>query len=291
MTSTIKVHSKGLPPLDQPIAGLAIAERLQSERERSDAEHLANRDPNPARLRASDSYACARKIAFTSLGVPKDITYDAAQLLTFQVGDWYHQVVEEALVAWFDARCEVNFDWRPTFPLYGRGDAVYDGSVRTAVEIKSQAGYGFDLSTGARKSSDGPGPKLDHLLQVGFAALSPQVMAEQVHVIYVNKDRCTVAEWLVGIDEELPHLEQRTIRQLVSDELERLAGVLADIDDHKMPARVVPGFGLVEAPPASDQRADPWNCRYCSWQPSCATQPSEAFAYRLDADKAVEVVA
>src|SRR5436309_209772 len=108
---------------------------LKEERERQAEEHAANRSDDPAFFAASDAYACPRKIAFGRLGVPKDITYDAAALMTFRVGDWYHQVAQEALVQWVDCRCEVDFDWRPTFSLWGRCDGVYEPEWgRTAVE-------------------------------------------------------------------------------------------------------------------------------------------------------------
>lgn len=291
MGSTVKLHTKGLPPLEDAIAGIAIEMRLQEERERRDEEHVAERSKDPAFFAASDAYGCTRKVALGRLGVPKDIQYDAATLMTFRVGDWYHQVTQEAIVQWLNARCEVDFDWRPTFSLWGRCDAVYEPDWgKTVAEIKSQSGYGFDLATGARKSAEGPGPKIDHLIQAGMAALSPSIEATHVHPIYINKDRGVVAEWVIGVDEELPHLEGQTVRQLVADEFERLAAIKADLDDGHMPARMVPGYGLVDhEPPEKDSRDNPWNCRYCSWQPSCAKWSAERFAFSLDADKRVVV--
>lgn len=262
---------KGLPPLEQPVAGLAIEQRLNDERARKDDEHAANRSDTPAMFTASDGYSCERKIAFGRLGVPKDITYDAAALMTFKAGDFYHQIAQEALVQWLDCRCEVDFDWRPVFSLYGRCDGVYERGRRTVVEIKSQAGYGFDLATGAKRSNDGPGPKLDHLMQAGFAALSPTIQADAVHIVYINKDRGVVAEWIVGVDDELPHLGGATVREIVSAEIVRLTAVAATMDAGHLPAREIPGYGLVEGdPPEKDSRDQPWNCRYCSWQPTCS---------------------
>lgn len=284
-----KFHTKGTPPLEQPIAGLAIEARLREEEARRSAEHAANRHATPARLRASDAYKCARQIAYRSLGVPPDVTYDAQQLMTFRAGDFYHSVVQAAVAETLKARIEVDFDLRPEWDLYGKCDYVFehDGDV-VAGEIKSQAGYGFDLATGAKKSSDGPGPKLDHLLQVGMAATSPQIDAAYVHVVYISKDRGVVAEWMLGLDEELRHLEDRTLRDLVEEELQRTVLVLASLDAGVIPARDVPGHGLVVGePPAAYTRDDPWTCRYCSWQPSCALQPADAFGFQLDVDKRV----
>lgn len=291
---------RGLMPLDQPVAGLAIEELLAQERSQRDATHV--RSAEPARLIASDAYACRRKIAFGRLGVPRDITYDSATLMTFRAGDFYHDVVQRALIQFFDARTELDFDWRPAVSIYGKADGLADpgdGDGAAVIEIKSQAGYGFDLAVGARKSAEGPGPKIDHLIQAGLAAMSPQLAAERVWIIYVNKDRGVAAEWLIGLDEPLPHVEVPdmdlaslleasidngetdvpgpTIRQLVGWELDLLAAdVLAVMDAGDLPARLVPGFGLVEGdPPRKDSRDDPWQCRYCSWQPTCADLPVE----------------
>lgn len=266
--------TKGLPPLEEPFAAVHVEERLRSD---ATPRGLAA----PTRLRCSDANACERKLAFSSLGIPKDIKYDAQDLLNFQSGDWYHQIVQEALVEGFDARCEVQIDWSPRVSLSGHCDAVYGGSGRfvgepkTAVEIKSMKGFGFDLAVGKRKSDDGPGPKVDHLLQAGLYGLAPAIEAERVHMIYINRDQNTIAEWLIGVDEPLRHLAgptgAPTIRELVDNELARLATVLQQIDDGTLPARLVPGYGLVQDPPQADSRVEPWNCRWCAWQPTCAS--------------------
>jgi len=288
-----KLHTKGLPPLSEPLAGAAIEARLEADRLSKTAEHEAHRGDDPARLAASDAGGCARKVALGRLRVPKDITYDAAALMTFRAGDFYHQITQEAMVQALDMRCEVDFDLRPKLSLWGKADGVYDGRV---VEIKSQSGYGFDLATGGKRSDDGPGPKSDHLVQAGFAAVSPQIQADAVHVVYINKDRGVCAEWIIGLDDPLPHLapkdaEPPTIRSLVNAEAKRLALILHYLDQDVMPARLVPGYGLVEGdPPEPGQRgAKPWNCAYCPWQPSCKGWSPNQFPFSLTAEKAVVV--
>lgn len=288
-----KMHTKGLPPMSEPLAGAAIEARLAADKERQSAEHEANRPDDPARLAASDAGGCARKVALSRLRVPKDITYDAAQLMTFRAGDFYHQITQEAIIQALDARCEVDFDLRPKLSLWGKADAVYerDGQVRVC-EIKSQSGYGFDLATGARRSDDGPGPKSDHLVQAGFAAVSPQIKADAVHIVYLNKDRGVCAEWIIGLDDPLPHVgEDATIRGLVNAEAKRLALILHYLDQDVMPARLVPGYGLVDHdPPMPGQRgAKPWNCAYCPWQPSCTEMPSGQFSFTQEADLRVTI--
>lgn len=290
-----KLHTKGLPPLAEPLAGAAIEARLSADNERRSAEHEANRSEDPARLVASDAYACARKVALSRLRVPKDITYDAAALMTFRAGDFYHQITQEAMIQALDMRCEVEFDLRPKLSLYGKADGTYEiDGARRVVEIKSQSGYGFDLATGAKRSDSGPGPKIDHLLQAGFAAVSPQIQADAVHVIYVNKDRGVVAEWVIGLDDPLPHIDDGTlsIRNLLNVEAKRLSLVLHYLDQDTMPARLVPGYGLVEDPPEPGQRgAKPWNCAYCPWQPSCAGWVTDQFPFTLDTENRVVVAA
>lgn len=304
------MHTKGLPPLDEPVAGAAIESRLEADRVKRTAEHEANRPDDPARLAASDAGGCARKVALGRLRVPKDITYDAAALMTFRAGDFYHQITQEAMVQALDMRCEVDFDLRPKLSLWGKADGVYEADItvgadidndvqtvleRRVVEIKSQSGYGFDLATGAKRSDDGPGPKSDHLVQAGFAAVSPQIQAAGVHIVYVSKDRGVVAEWIIGLDDPLPHLtpkdgEPPTIRSLVNAEAKRLALILHYLDQDTMPARLVPGYGLVDHdPPDADSRDKPWNCRFCSWQPSCSKWSPNQFQFALNAENAVEV--
>lgn len=302
-----KTHTKGLPPLDEPVAGAAIESRLEADRVKRTAEHEANRPDDPARLAASDAGGCARKVALGRLRVPKDITYDAAALMTFRAGDFYHQITQEAMVQALDMRCEVDFDLRPKLSLWGKADGVYEVALkpergprnveRRVVEIKSQSGYGFDLATGAKRSDDGPGPKSDHLVQAGFAAVSPQIQADGVHIIYLNKDRGVCAEWIIGMDDPLPHLtpkdseEPPTIRGLVNAEAKRLSLILHYLDQDIMPARLVPGYGLVDHDPPrpGEKGAKPWNCAYCPWQPSCAGWTPHQFGFSLTAENAVVV--
>lgn len=260
-----KLHEKGMPPLDEPLLAAAIEAKLRDERvDRSLAA--------ATRLRCSDANACARKVAFASLGVPRDVKYSPESLIAFRAGDAYHQMAQEAATSWLDARCEIPVDWTPQgLSLSGHADAVYEGDEgKVVVEIKSMAGYGFKIATGQVKRGDQlPGPKLEHLLQAGLYGLAPQIDARWVHIVYIDKDRNTTAEWLVSIDEPLAHLDGSTVRDLVKAEQDRLRVILGELDEGHLPAREIPGFGLVDDPPAAESRDNPWNCRYCSWQPTC----------------------
>lgn len=261
-----------MPPLSEPIAGPAITLRLRQERESGGERPTAF----GTRLRCSDARACSRKIAFGMLKVPKDIPLTDDALMAFKAGDFYHQIVQEALVQTLDARCEVPIDWSPTISLSGHADAAFEWYGKKVVaEIKSMAGYGFDYAVGNRKSKTGPGPKVEHLVQAGLYALAPQINAEAVHVIYVSKDRGTCGEWLIGVDDELRHLEDTpTVRSLVGEEIARLLGLLKRVDGGEIPKRFIPGHGVVNDPPEAGSRGDPWQCRFCAWQPTCAGLPS-----------------
>jgi hypothetical protein len=86
----------------------------------------------------------------------------------------------------------------------------------------------------------------------------------------VNKATSDIADWIIGVDEPLPHLDGRTVRTMVADELRRMAGILSRIDAGQLPRAVIPGHGVVLNPPARDSKGQPWNCRYCAFQPTCA---------------------
>jgi hypothetical protein len=285
-------HTKGMPPLDEPVLARAIEERLRTGRPDRALAH-------PTRLRCSDAYKCARQLAFASLGVPKDVQYSPESLLAFAAGDVYGQIAGEAAARAVDAALETPVDWTDGgCSLSGHADVVYrlaelkrllpadhpllddlrqrgaTGADVVCGEVKSMAGYGFRIcaGTGPAKVKELPGPKREHLLQCGLYGLSPSIGARWLHMVYIDKDRNLTAEWIIGVDEPLMHLGGLSARQLVAEEVERMNQVLAVIDAGNLPARDVPGFGRVEDPPPADapKGSEPWNCRYCSWQPTCA---------------------
>ena len=257
---------KGLPPLQVPVAGVALEERLRAGLEARRLER-----PRDGRLSVADAQRCARAMAFSAVELPPDLPLSQQALVTIQAGDWYRKEVQESLAEAFGARADVAVDWRPTVDLTGSCHAVYEAAGRTvAVTVEPQAGYGFDLVTGARWSAEGPGPRAAWLVEAGLCALAPQVNADDVHVVLVNKDQGTVAEWVVGVDDALVHLDNTTVRKLVETELWRMGGVLSRVAAGDVPRRVVPGHGLVASPPASGTSDKPWQCRYCAWQPTCA---------------------
>lgn len=256
----------GLLPLDPSPAGAAVDQMLAAQRDaEGDRPHAFDR-----RLRASWAGSCSRKIGFELLAFPPDLETEAKSLRIFDAGDRAHGLIQTAMVRYYNAEIEVAADWGPGIDLGCNLDGVYYEPVTTGVEIKSMAPFGFEIATGQRRRDELPGPKFEHVLQSGLGTLAPTINGERLHLIYYNKANSDIADWIFGVDEPLPHLEDRTVREMVADELRRMAGILSRIDNGELPKAVIPGYGVVEKPPARDSKSAPWNCRYCSFQPTCS---------------------
>jgi len=257
----------GLLPLDPSPAAAAVDSMLVEKRDdEGDRPTAFNR-----RLRGSKAGYCSRRLGFDLIEFAPDIELEARTLRIFQAGHDIHDVVQGALVKQYGIEIEVPVDWWPTLDLGCNLDGF--GIVlekKTGVEIKSMAPFGYEIATGARRRDELPGPKFEHVLQSGLGSLAPALDAEQLWVVYVNKATSEIADWIIGVDEPLPHLENRTVRELVADEMRRLAGVLQRVDNGELPRAVVPGYGVVENPPAKGSRGDPWACKYCPYQPTCS---------------------
>jgi hypothetical protein len=228
-------------------------------------------------LRGSMANNCERAVAFSILGVPETNGVETGTLVAFDVGRSYHEVIQAALVASFGAELEVVCSYKPKHDLSGHADAVYETTGgRVLVEIKSMKSYAYGLAVGGNKYDNyGPGPKPEHLMQAGLYA--DPLNCDWVHMIYVNKDNGEIAEWLLSAHEDLTHLPYRTtISQLAREELHRLTTINDMVLAGFLPARQVPGFGLVVGdPPESGSKTLPWNCRYCGWRDACASVPAE----------------
>jgi hypothetical protein len=262
------VDPVGLLPLVDGPAATALSTLLADER-------LAAGDKPTAmgtRLRGSMAGKCARAMGFEIIGYRPDLDFETATLVAFRTGSDLHDMVQAALIAHLGAAIEVACTWMPELDLSIAIDAVYRAERwTTATEIKSMQPFAFDLATGVRKRAELPGPKAEHLLQAGLGALAPAINATELHMIYVDKAAGRLAEWLIGIDDELPHLGGITVRDMVAAEVVRMRGILARIDAGELPRPVVPGHGLVTDPPARDAKGQPWQCRYCRYQPTCAS--------------------
>jgi hypothetical protein len=267
------------PALATGPAYLALERRMRAARDEAGPKPTADGTP----LRSSMAGDCTRKIAFQVLGVEPAIELSTETLITFDVGNSYHEVIQEALAAELGAQLEVVASHKTTYAVSGSADAVYD-QPKTVVEIKSMKAFAWDLAVnGNDYDYVGPGPKKEHITQAAMYALAPEIDAQYLHMIYVNKDTGEIAEWVLGLHQPLFHLGgMDTAASLGKAELIRLKQVLLDLEGGTFPARDIPGFGVVRVrPPAADSKDKPWNCRYCGWQPICAKQQADEFPLSL----------
>jgi hypothetical protein len=261
--------TRQLLPSAKPIVGAAILERLS---------RFAQPESPATPLIASDARKCARQISLRLFGIPKDISYTPAELATFRRGDWYGLIVQEVLAAWFDARIEVPFDLSPA-PISGKADAHYEN---TAVETKSTSRGGFDAAIGEFRNVLA-GPKAEWLVQGGMAGIALEADWLLIVLIDTETSPRRLAEWLIDLRHQpLTHLPDPdlvgdpTVADLVDVEVRRQLAILAEHQAGVLSARDIPGYGRVEQrPPARGKKGpDPWNCAYCSWQPSCSKLPA-----------------
>lgn len=256
----------------------ALAVRMAAAR----AEEGPRPTADGTRLRGSMAGDCTRKVAFQALGVAPTIDIGTETLVTFAIGQSYHDEIQASLADTYGAQLEVMCSYKEQgLDMSGHADAVYErnGGVY-AVEIKSMKQYAWDMACkGNPYDHYGPGPKREHIIQAGIYALAPQIRAGYLHMIYVSKDTGNVAEWVLSVDEPLVHWgEPTTVKLEVAAELDRLSRVLVDLDAGLMSARDVPGFGVVQgAPPLAGTKDHPWNCRYCGWRDLCAAMPAGKF--------------
>jgi hypothetical protein len=271
----------------EPMLGVALAEDLAAKRtDRPTADNTL--------LRGSDAYACARRIAFGALRVPKDVPYSPDTLMAFDAGQHHHTRLQGLLASKFGAELEVECSYREAgVDLSGHADATYQwGQKKHCVEIKSMKSYPFIRAAGGRDNFGhivpAEGPKPEHVVQCGIYADSPQIQADICHMVYINKEDGRVAEWLIPLKGEPFGPDGKDVHQLVVEELARLKGIEADIRAQMLPWRRIPGHGLVKTPPAADSKDEPWNCRYCPWQPTCAKLPPSKVSLSVALDGADE---
>ena len=277
-------------PLETSLVATALAERLQAKRDAAGPRPTSD----GTRGRGSTAQSCARKIAL-DLHRPTEWTPTYTQHIAFMVGQDVHDRIQETMRVDFNARAEVPVSYKPKFDLSGNVDLVYDfhpitGETRTNLvtgEIKSMRQYAWDkavgVSYGRPKITDDVGPKLEHVTQAALYGCAPQLESSYLHMIYFGKDTGQIAEWLIGMDEEMPHLDGRTPRQLAEKELVRQQKIFDGLDAGRLPARSIPGFGRVEEI-SDDPKKNHWACNFCNHQAvcrrlgveSCSTEDVEA---------------
>lgn len=270
----------------EPILGAALAEDLEHNRAAQGEKATADN----TLLRGSDAYACGRKIAFAALRIPKVVPWTPSTLMAFDNGEAIHVRLQGVLAAKFGAELEVPISYKEQGPdVSGHADAFYivstdTGCDRRVVEIKSMKSYPFLKAAGGMdrgREVQPEGPKMEHVLQAGIYGCSPQLKADTLHMIYLAKEDGRVAEWLIPIRDHPFGPRGEDVFTLVMAELGRLARIEADIRKGLLPWRRIPGYGVVKNPPAADSKDEPWNCRYCAWQPLCADLPPSPIAATL----------
>lgn len=265
----------------EPLLGAALAEDLEQNRvaegERPTADNTL--------LRGSDAGRCGRQIAFGALRVPRVVPYTTDTLMAFDAGKHHHARLQGLLASKFGAELEVPISYKdqPGAPdLSGHADAFYTfntetGADRRVVEIKSMKAFPFLKAAGGTdrfgRDVKPEGPKTDHVLQAGIYGCSPQLKADTIHLGYINKEDGQVAEFLIPIRDYPFGPRGEDVFTLVMAELGRLARVEQDIRKGLLSWRRIPGYGVVKDPPPAESKAEPWNCRYCAWQPLCASLP------------------
>jgi hypothetical protein len=261
----------------EPILGAALADHLINNRDARGDKPTADH----TLLRGSDAYGCARKIAFAALKIPRAVPYTPDTLMAFDAGEHHHTRLQGILAQKFGADLEVACSYKDLgIDVSGHADAVYkndDTDAKTCVEIKSMKAYPFVRAAGGVDKYghhvDPEGPKPEHVIQCGIYADSPQIKADVLHMVYINKEDGRVAEWLLEIGEQYG-ANGETVLELVHAELARLAAIGEDIRSGLLPWRSVPGHGVIKDPDAA--KGDDgyfWGCSYCGWQPICARLP------------------
>lgn len=259
---------RGIDPIDEGPFVHALTEYLNIRQDDNKPTALGTR------FRASEALACARQIGFRVIHMPVSNPAPPETKMAFEVGNRVHDVMQDVLKWAWNAEIEVSS--LVDEDVSGSLDGIYlleAGEEKVIVEIKSVAGFGFILATGARRSPEGAGPKPEHLVQAGMYARAHG--AKLVHLIYFDKDKNGIAEWVLRTDMPLPQrYENFSIDELVESELARFRGIGGRLDSGQLPARHIPGWGRVDVPSSPGTREEPWNCRYCRNQPDCVKLPS-----------------
>lgn len=265
------------------------------------------------RVRHSDAGKCARALAYTAAGIPRSDPMDLCGVWNTSLGTLIHDRWQEALVAaWPTAEIEVkvghddldasgHIDAVITLPCAdceGAGEVggqacpgcLGDSTDRViAYELKTIGGYGYKAAVGrARRGTPAEGPKPEHVAQAALNGLA--VGADEVIVGYLAKECISVnqarglddlarfaAEWTFTRDEYEP---------IAIAERDRMAGVLALVDDgmlaaRKFPAGMLPagaeivdpasGRWEVTGPDGVEDTGTWWSCSYCAHRTLCAT--------------------
>lgn len=275
--------SGGLVPDSEPRFVQALVESWAMQDDNEGPRPLAS---TTARFRHSDAGKCARLISYKAVGIAPSDPMDLSGTNNVHVGTLLHNEWQEALMSAHAAEVEVKLHTLDGLGA-GHADAVIEvDGKRIVYEFKTIGGYGFKSAIGkAARNRPAEGPKSDHLLQGALNAHA--VDADELVIGYLAKEAISVnqskgmpellrfaAEWTFPRDVFVPLAER---------ELERIAAILALVDEGTLAARKIPDL------PASAEITDPssglweqrageeivdtgswWGCAYCSHQSLCA---------------------
>lgn len=281
-----------------------------------------------ARFRHSDAGKCSRAIAYAALDVERTNPMDLSGYWNTGLGTIIHERWQEAVSAMFpDAVMEPRVllgsgagHIDAVVPVLGAcvlcgGDGgdpdvalgeQIDGLAlncphcngsgeatrKVVIELKSSGGFAYKMAVGERGQAQGP--KFEHITQGALNAKAED--ADELVIAYLSKEAISVniarskgfsevdrfaAEWTFTRDEYMPYADA---------EVERIDGILALLDDGKLPARKIPDpevpAGAVITDPSSGQwmvkdeegmvfdAGSWWACSYCAWQDVCpSTEP------------------
>lgn len=278
-----KTREDGCPPDAEPRFVHLLAEHWAAENAERDANYKRR-----TRFHLSDAGKCARAIAYAALEVPSSNPMDLTGIHNTRIGTEIHNAWQAVVRAKYpEAQVE------PRHVILDGDGSGYSDLVLTldkviAFELKSIGGFGYKLAVGERGAAQGP--KFEHLVQ---GALNAQAAdADELVIGYLSKEAISVnvaqrkgftelqrfcAEWTFTREQYEPIAEA---------ELNRVARILAMLDEGTLPARKIPGGelppGAVITDPSTGQwrvhdgaggivdAGTFWMCSYCRWQDSCA---------------------
>jgi hypothetical protein len=244
--------------------------------------------------------------------------FDESSEWNFRLGTASHDIVQAAIAATLPgARLEVE-SRIDAVSMHGRSDATWTYAVADddhvsgteAIEIKSKGGWGYKMAAGYAKKSEPPeGPRFSDVLQGALGAYGAG--ADRLRIVIVGRENVSeshfarfgggnhmrrfIAEWVYDHDQ---------IAAIIKPELERIAKILAGLDEGLLgPRHVVdsdiPDNAIVTDPTRNtwavlDERnqiidtGTTWQCGYCSWRTQClmdgAGRPSAAVAVTIEED-------
>lgn len=300
-----KTTGEGLAPDATPRFAHLLVEQWREDEQRKGDLARAHTD---TRFRHSDAGGCARAIAYAALDIEASNPMDLSGYWNTGLGSRVHDMWQSVISIRFpDAAIEQKVR---TVGADGSGhiDAVVrmplsDGSKVVAVELKTVGGFAYKMAVGERGAAQGP--KAEHMLQAALNAAA--VDADEAVIVYLAKEALSVnvakrkgfdeigrfaAEWTLTRKQYLP---------LAQEEAERVAGILALVDDGTLPLRrfpsaelpkgheiVDPSVGRYEVRGAEGDVLDTgtwWACGYCKFQTLC----QEVGAGRPPVDTVVKI--